>query len=112
MPGELTNVWAKSGAELPGPFTCESLLIPTVAAQQRLGSSSPAAASCSAKLVPQQQWDQGLPALPSLGVGSRAGRDESLPKGTCSLLETQGLDLSPPAGCLGFIPTLPFLLDA
>lgn len=32
MPGELTNVWAKSGAKLAGPFTCESLLVPVVAA--------------------------------------------------------------------------------
>lgn len=96
MPGELTNVWAKSGAEPAGPFACEKLLSPVVAMQVKWDSSSSAATP-----VPLEHWDQGPTALPSFGVG-RGKR--VCPSDTWSLLEMQELDLSMLKGCLGFIP--------
>lgn len=69
MPGELTNVWAKSGAKPAGPFACESLLSPVVAVRARRESSSPAA-----RPVPLEHWDQGPTALPSFGMGSWGGQ--------------------------------------
>lgn len=71
MPGELTNVWAKSGAKPAGPFACESLLSPVVAVRVRQESISPAA-----RPVPLEHWHQGPTALPSFGMGSQ-GRERA-----------------------------------
>lgn len=72
MPGELTNVWAKSGAEPAGPFACEKLLSPVVAMQVRWDSSSSAATP-----VPLEHWDQGPTASALLWGGQR---EKGLPK--------------------------------
>lgn len=83
MPGELTNVWAKSGAKPAGPCACQSLLSPVVAMQVRWDSSSSAA-----RPVPLEYWDQGPTALPSFGMGSWGEqRQKGLLNDTWSLLE-------------------------
>lgn len=100
MPGELTNVWAKAGAKPAGPFTCESLLSPTVAMQ----------GGTAAAQLPEQSpwniWDQEHTALASFGMGS-CRRVYPVMHRVNSVLEMQELDLRMLKGYLGFIPTPP-----
>lgn len=91
MPGELTNVWAKSGAKPESLSACQTLLSPVVAMQ---------GGTAATQLPDQSLWNTGTrePLLcPALGWAPGVGRGEEM--------EMQELHLRVLKGCLGFIPT-------